>query len=219
MSGDKGSIAFGYISYKAKPHYYMFHKDTNTLQWNRTEVNYNTADYSDSQRMLKQKSEDLSPLMGKLFNSLVGFIDMKDNNIMVFKTKITEKQPDVKRTPTGRICNKSTNKTQMTETLNEIVNSKIYQLSDTTKPPSQYYNYLEVTPTYVNLKYTNESELCYICEFILRYYEKVNKENKIWFLNYELQNFIQFVNMKPVDYTMNFVFQPETKPLKKTGKK
>ena len=190
---------FGYISYKKKTQYYIFKKDRNTQKWEYTEVNYSKADYSDAQKMITQYAFDNQQYSSKQFNSLVGFIDIKDQNIMVFKTKTTVKQPDVKRTPTGRICNKSVNKTIMKEMLNEIVDSPIYEIHDTEKLSLHYYNILEVTDTNVNLKYTNENELCYLCEMILRYYEKTNYRDKIWFLNYEIQNFIQFVNMKPVN--------------------
>ena len=39
------------------------------------------------------------------------------------------------------------------------------------------------------------NELTLISEFILRYYNKTNRENKLWFLNYENYNYIYKIDL------------------------
>ena len=46
-------------------------------------------------------------------------------------------------------------------------------------------------------KYINKYELCILCEFILRYYQFQEKEEKTWFLDYEKQSFINFNKWRP----------------------
>ena len=82
--------------------------------------------------------------------------------------------------------------------LNEIVNENIYQVF----PPKitqqrKYYQQIEVLPDKVNIKYVNKYEICFLSEFILRYYQKINKDNKMWFMNFETQRFVNFRSWKP----------------------
>ena len=62
---------------------------------------------------------------------------------------------------------------------------------------STWSNYfvLEVYEDHVNTKYIHMNELTLISEFILRYYNKTNRENKLWFLNYENYNYIYKIDL------------------------
>ena len=210
LTDEKGSpVTYGYIFYKNTRQYFLFYKEETTDEWTYKKVPYSkTAKYSDSQRMIQQQSNNLRDMVGRTFNHIIGFVDIKDNNTMVFKTKIMEKDPNVKRTPSGRICNKSTNKTQMLTILNSITGSSIYKMPNKddklVKRSHTFYNHIEITNTNIDINLTNENELCYITDFIVRYYEKIHLDDKIWFLNYEIQSFIDFSSIKPEQTTTMF---------------
>jgi len=102
-----------------------------------------------------------------LFNSIVGFIDNeKSNRYLVFKTKQTE----LKRN-TGARCDEAV-KGKKLQILNIIVEEEKY--------------------TKENTKGMVESELCSLQEFLMRYYNKIKKNKKIWFLNFELAKLYKF---------------------------
>jgi superfamily II DNA or RNA helicase len=104
---------------------------------------------------------------GMQFNSLVGFIDNeKSNRYLVFKTK----QTDAKRN-TGARCDEAV-KSKKIQILNMIVGSEKY--------------------TKENTKGMVQSELCSLQEFLLRYYNKTRKNNKLWFFNFELAKLYNF---------------------------
>jgi hypothetical protein len=101
------------------------------------------------------------------FNAIVGFIDTeKSNRYLVFKTK----QTDAKRN-TGARCDEAV-KNKKIQILNIIVGEEKYNKENT--------------------KGMVESELCSLQEFLMRYYNKIHKERKIWFLNYELARLYNF---------------------------
>ena len=206
---DKGKKSYGYISYKNTTQYYLYYKED--TEWTYKKVSYTkTAKYSDSQKMITQQEENMRNVYeNRECNKIVGFVDIKDNNIMVFKTKVTEKDPTVKRLQSGRICNKTTNKSQMTETLNSIVGNRDMYINDKEKGGEKqgrsFYNNMEITNTNVYVYYSNENELCYFTEFILRYYEKILYNGKVWFLNYETQSFLDFPNIKPNSQTNKII--------------
>lgn len=98
---------------------------------------------------------------GVQFNTLVGFIDNEKNHrYLVFKTK----QTDAKRN-TGARCDEAV-KGKKLQILNMIVGEERY--------------------TKENTKGMVQSELCSLQEFLLRYYNKIVKNNKLWFLNFEM---------------------------------
>lgn len=104
---------------------------------------------------------------GMQFNSLVGFIDNeKSNRYLVFKTK----QTDAKRN-TGARCDEAV-KSKKIQILNMIVGLEKY--------------------TKENTKGMVQSELCSLQEFLLRYYNKTRKNNKLWFFNFELAKLYNF---------------------------
>ena len=105
---------------------------------------------------------------GKQFNTLIGFIgNEKSNKYLVFKTL----QTDAKRN-TGARCDEAV-KAKKIKILNMVVGEE-----------DKY--------TKENTKGMVESELCSLQEFILRYYNKISKNNKIWFLNYEMARIYNF---------------------------
>jgi hypothetical protein len=104
---------------------------------------------------------------GIQFNTIVGFIDNeKSNKYLVFKTK----QTDAKRN-TGARCDEAV-KGKKLQILNMIVGSEKY--------------------TKENTKGMVQAELCALQEFLLRYYNKIRKNNKFWFFNFELAKLYNF---------------------------
>jgi superfamily II DNA or RNA helicase len=187
----------GYILYNNDPeittseplYYFLTKLENGTLQWS-------DAKKSVKDKIIQQVDIIRDEILEKGFNSIIGFVERKDTS-MVFKTKVTVFTPEIKRVQTGRICDEAVKKVQ-TDLLNEIVNENIYQVF----PPKvtqqrKYYQQIEVLPDKVNIKYVNKYEICFLSEFILRYYQKINKENKIWFMNFETQRFVNFRSWKP----------------------
>ena len=43
-----------------------------------------------------------------------------------------------------------------------------------------------------NTKGMGQAELCALQEFLLRYYNKIKKNNKLWFFNFELAKLYNF---------------------------
>jgi len=104
---------------------------------------------------------------GLQYNTIMGFIDNeKSNRYLVFKTK----QTDAKRN-TGARCDEAV-KGKKIQILNMILGEEKY--------------------TSENTKGMIQSELCSLQEFLLRYYNTDRKNNKIWFLNFELGKLYNF---------------------------
>jgi len=104
---------------------------------------------------------------GVQFNTIVGFIDNeKSNKYLVFKTK----QTDAKRN-TGARCDEAV-KGKKLQILNMIMGEEKY--------------------TKENTKGMVQAELCALQEFLLRYYNKIAKNNKLWFFNFELAKLYNF---------------------------
>ena len=128
------------------------------------------------------------------FNKYVGFIDLK-SSIMVFKTKNTF--PEGKRVQQGSICDQAGKMNQI-KLLNSIIGREIYvPLKPLTKKFRTFFYSLEIQNGKVNTKYMNKYELCILCEFILRYYQIQEKDDKTWFLDYETQKLIKFNKWNP----------------------
>ena len=189
----------GFVLYNNDPeissaipiYYYLTRREDNTIQWEE-------AKKSIKDKIIQQVDIIKEKILEKKFNNIIGFVERKDTS-MVFKTKVTIFTPEIKRVQTGRICDEAVKKVQ-TDLLNEIVNKNIYEVL----PPAiaqqrKYYQEIEVVnDDKVNIKYVNKYELCFLSEFILRYYQKINKENKIWFMNFETQRFVNFRSWKPI---------------------
>jgi hypothetical protein len=94
------------------------------------------------------------------YNSIVGFISYEQKNrYLVFKTKHTQLKRNV-----GARCDES-GKTKKLSVLNEILGEEKYN-KETSRGMGQ-------------------QELCSLQEFLLRYYQKIHKNGKVWFLDFE----------------------------------
>jgi len=95
------------------------------------------------------------------YNLIIGFIiKIRSEKLFVFKTK----EIDSERS-SGSRCDQS-GKKKIISTLNKITQSSSY--------------------TNENTKELKTIQLCSEQEFLLRFYNFTNKDNKIWFLNYEM---------------------------------
>jgi superfamily II DNA or RNA helicase len=188
----------GFVLYNNDPesstsvpvYYYLSRTEDNTIHWVE-------AKKSIKDKIIHQIDIIKDKILDKKFNNIIGFVERKDTS-MVFKTKVTIFTPEIKRVQTGRICDDAVKKVQ-TDLLNEIVNKDIYDvLPPIVTQQRKYYQEIEVVNDKVNIKYVNKYELCFLSEFILRYYQKINRENKIWFMNFETQRFVNFRSWKPI---------------------
>ena len=108
------------------------------------------------------------------FNKLVGFIDYDDKkHFAVFKVK----NMDENRNKGARCDQKS--KFKIIDMLNEVE-----QVADLTKTEKKY--------TKENTKGIISAELCPLQEFTFRYYNKLKKNEKIWFLDPEMAKIYGF---------------------------
>jgi superfamily II DNA or RNA helicase len=125
------------------------------------------AEPEDEIEIANAAAEKFKIPQGVQFNTLVGFIDNeKSNRYLIFKTK----QTDAKRN-TGARCDEAV-KGKKIQILNIIVGEEKY--------------------TKENTKGMVQAELCALQEFLLRYYNKTKKGNKLWFLNFELAKLYNF---------------------------
>ena len=173
---------YAYILYNPEPKYYVTEK---------TKMDWKHPRASEEERIRKIVTATIS---NENFNKIVGFIDIK-TSIMVFKTKNTF--TDGKRIQQGSICDQA-GKVNQIKLLNNIIGIETYvHITKTNKKLRAYFYALEIKDDKVNTKYINKYELCILCEFILRYYQTQQKENKTWFLDYETQSFINFNKWRP----------------------
>lgn len=135
--------------------------------YNKTTKKWTEAEPEDEIEIANAAANKFKIPEGIQFNVLVGFIDNeKSNRYLVFKTK----QTDAKRN-TGARCDEAV-KAKKLQILNMIVGSEKY--------------------TKENTKGMVQAELCALQEFLLRYYNKIKKNNKLWFFNYELAKLYNF---------------------------
>jgi hypothetical protein len=121
----------------------------------------------EDERLIAQEAIKSLGIKKEDFHSFVGFIGSDQKfNYLVFKIKdMTSKRN------TGARCDESS-KEKKIKILNDILGEKKY-----TK---------ENTRGYV------QADLCSLQEFLLRYYNKIKKNGKIWFLDYELGMLYKF---------------------------
>jgi hypothetical protein len=135
--------------------------------YNKITKKWSDAEPEDEIEIANAAAEKFKIPEGIQFNTIVGFIDNeKSNRYLVFKTK----QTDAKRN-TGARCDEAV-KAKKLQILNMIVGSEKYT-KDSTKGMVQ-------------------AELCSLQEFLLRYYNKIRKNNKLWFFNFELAKLYNF---------------------------
>jgi hypothetical protein len=107
------------------------------------------------------------------FNKIIGFVGYeKSNKYLVFKTKDMSSTRD-----TGARCDEA-GKDKTMKKINEILGETKYT-NETTKA-------IKDASGKVISESINQAELCVIQEFILRYFNITNKNNKIWFLTPEM---------------------------------
>ena len=136
------------------------------IRKNNKLVKAEPLDLQDFTSVLKRKM--IEP---KQYNFIVGFMTkVRGSKDIIFKTK----EVDLKRN-SGARCDQAGKKT-IIKILNKITMSNDYS-SESTKTLK--------TP-----------QLCSEQEFLLRYYQHINKDGKQWFLNYELAklNEIEILN-------------------------
>jgi hypothetical protein len=179
--GDK----YAYVLYVENDTFYYITNKEN-IQWEITEKN----------SLIKNINEIVNEKISyNNFNKYVGFVDLK-TSIMVFKTKNTF--PEGKRIQHGSICDQA-GKVNQIKLLNNIIGKEIYsQFIPLKKKLRSFFYSLEIQNEKVNTKYINKYELCILCEFILRYFQMQQKEEKTWFLDYETQKLLKFNRWVPI---------------------
>ena len=107
------------------------------------------------------------------YNSIVGFIGYeKSNHFLIFKTKDMLSSRD-----TGARCDEA-GKTKTMQMLNKILGEDKYTKENTKIQKDDNKNVVQEAIGHV--------ELCIIQEFILRYFDRIKKNDKKWFLSPEM---------------------------------
>jgi hypothetical protein len=107
------------------------------------------------------------------YNSIVGFIGYeKNNHFLIFKTKDMLSSRD-----TGARCDEA-GKTKTMQMLNKILGEDKYTKENTKIQKDDDKNVVQEAIGHV--------ELCIIQEFILRYFDRIKKNDKKWFLTPEM---------------------------------
>ena len=107
------------------------------------------------------------------YNKIIGFIGYgKNNSYMVFKTKVIAAKRD-----TGARCDES-GKIKTIQKLNEILGETKYTTENTRAKKDEEGNVISDAIGHV--------ELCVLQEFILRYFNAIQKDGKKWFLTPEM---------------------------------
>jgi hypothetical protein len=113
------------------------------------------------------------------FNKIVGFIGYeKSNKYLIFKTKDMTSTRD-----TGARCDEA-GKDKTIKKLNEIIGEQRYTNENTKVQKGPKGNVISEA--------IGQSELCVMEEFILRFFNKIMKNDKKWFLTPELAIFFKF---------------------------
>jgi hypothetical protein len=135
------------------------------LDENKSVVDAEPEDIRDYNLAEKEKEKEAEPL-----HSIVGFIGFENNNqYLVFKLK----QTDQKRN-TGARCDEAV-KSKKVQMLNEIFEAK-------DKFVERIISDEERARGLVSTKSLVQAELCSFMEFILRYYQLIKKDGKVWFI-------------------------------------
>ena len=107
------------------------------------------------------------------YNKYVGFLGYKKKNVaLVFKTKDIESKRD-----TGALCEEAGKEKSITK-LNLILGEDKYTLFNT--------KLIKDKKGTVTQEVINQTELCVLQEFWLRYFNTINKQGKKWFLTPEM---------------------------------
>lgn len=107
------------------------------------------------------------------YNQLIGFMGYdKQNKNLLFKTKDMDSKRD-----TGAICSQA-NKSVNLKKLNAIIGENKYTLENTKAQKDENNNVIQ--------EMMGNIEICILEEFILRYFNEIEKDNKKWFLTPEM---------------------------------
>ena len=134
--------------------------------WNASAKSWVNAEPEDELEV-GEKIKEKYQIKADSFSNVVGFIGFEKNNrYLVFKVKETKATRNK-----GARCDESI-KSKKLQILNEIVGKDKYNKENT--------------------RGAVQSELCSLQELLLRYYNKEKKEDKVWFLNFELAMIYKF---------------------------
>ena len=115
------------------------------------------------------------------YNNIVGFIGFEKNyKYLIFKTKDMLSKRD-----TGARCDES-GKNKTIQILNKIIGEEKYTKENTKIIKDEKGNIVQEA--------IGQVELCILQEFILRYYDKIKKNNKKWFITPELAIYYKLYN-------------------------
>jgi hypothetical protein len=107
------------------------------------------------------------------YNTIIGFMGYEKNNkYLIFKTKDILSPRD-----TGARCDEA-GKNKTMQILNQIIGEEIYTKDNTKILKDDDKNVIQEAVGHV--------ELCVTQEFILRYFDKIRKNDKKWFLSPEM---------------------------------
>ena len=122
--------------------------------------------------------KELHALTKNQFSNTLGFIGYEKNNkYLVFKTKNME----LKRN-TGARCDEA-GKHKTIDALNSIIGHDKYNKENTKLIKDKKGNVIQAA--------MGQTELCILQEFILRFFNEIRKDNKIWFVNTEVALLLQ----------------------------
>jgi hypothetical protein len=122
---------------------------------------------------MSKEAKDYLTFDMKQYNKIIGFIGYeKSNRYLVFKTKDIDSKRD-----TGARCDES-GKEKTLNKLNEIIGEKKYTSENTKMQKDSDGNVIREA--------TGQIELCVLQEFLLRYFNTINKNSKKWFMTPEM---------------------------------
>jgi hypothetical protein len=129
----------------------------------------------EDQKELAESKEVRNILNFKLsdYNTIIGFMGYEKNNkYLVFKTKDMLSKRD-----TGARCDEA-GKNKTLQLLNNIIGEEVYTKESTKLIKDEDKNIIQEAVGHV--------ELCVTQEFLLRYFDRIKKNDKKWFLSPEM---------------------------------
>jgi hypothetical protein len=146
------------------------------------ENNVWTEAKSEDKLEVAKKVHDILGITPDKYNKLIGFIGYDNKNrYLVFKVKDV-----LAKRNTGARCEEAA-KDKRIDVLNEIIGEQKY-----TKKNEEDITPEEKSRGVISTKGMVSSSMCSLQEFLLRYYNKIHRDGKIWFLDFELAMMYQF---------------------------
>ena len=146
------------------------------------ENNVWTEAKSEDRLEVAKKVHDILGITPDKYNKLIGFIGYDNKNrYLVFKVKDV-----LAKRNTGARCEEAA-KDKRIDVLNEIIGEQKY-----TKKNEEDITPEEKSRGVISTKGMVSSSMCSLQEFLLRYYNKIHRDGKIWFLDFELAMMYQF---------------------------